>query len=74
MLKPTMKSVLLALLLRPTQAQLNPWVADQINASICTWTEPRGIISQVHCRQRMIANGRSQPLLSGIKSLLMEAT
>lgn len=40
----TMRAALLALLLRPTQAQFSNWADNQINTTICTWAEPRGNI------------------------------
>lgn len=45
--KPTMRAVLIALLLQPIQAQFSNWADDQINTTICTWTEPRGIVLPV---------------------------
>ncbi|KAL7787506.1 hypothetical protein V8C37DRAFT_263037 [Trichoderma ceciliae] len=60
----TMKSALLALLLRPIQAQFSNWAADQINTTICTWTEPRGAL----IRNKIYLDGGDVTWLPGLKN------
>lgn len=59
-----MKSVLLAFFLRPIQAQLTNWVADQINTTICTWEEPRAAIIQ----DKIFLDGGDISWLPGLKN------
>ncbi|KAL6902658.1 hypothetical protein GGI43DRAFT_347415 [Trichoderma evansii] len=63
-LNQMMKSVLLAFLLRPIEAQLTNWVADQINTTICTWEGPRAAI----IRDKIYLDGGDIAWLPGLKN------
>ncbi|KAL7932760.1 hypothetical protein V8C35DRAFT_322941 [Trichoderma chlorosporum] len=59
----TMRAALLALLLPPTQAQFSNWVDGQINATVCTWAEPRGAL----VRNKIYLDGGNINWLPGLK-------
>lgn len=54
-------AVLAALSVSPAAAQLSGWANNQINASICTWAQPRGTLCWLY-RLNTFAN--AQQLLS----------
>ncbi|KAH6610556.1 hypothetical protein Trco_000576 [Trichoderma cornu-damae] len=58
------KSVLLALLLRPVHAQFSNWASDQINTTICTWTEPRAAL----IRSKIYLDGGDIQWLPGLEN------
>ncbi|EGR52661.1 uncharacterized protein TRIREDRAFT_119556 [Trichoderma reesei QM6a] len=61
--KATTRAALLALLLQPIQAQFSNWADDQINTTICIWTEPRAAL----IRNKIYLDGGNINWLPGLK-------
>ncbi|KAF3072173.1 Kelch repeat-containing protein [Trichoderma lentiforme] len=59
----TMRAALLALLLRPIQAQFSGWADNQINTTICYWGEPRAAL----IRNKIFIDGGNLVWLPGLK-------